>query len=69
MSEQIKIAFVSFGRGMASFIRPWRPVVVNNQERSDRSRGVGVYFARVGERLGKATARYAEAHPEIPAYA
>ncbi len=65
MSDQIKIAIVSFGRGMATFIRPWR-FVNSVPSKPQEKRGIGTYFARVGYRLRKATDRYAEMHPEIP---
>ena len=65
MSEQIKIAIVSFGRGMATFIRPWRSIN-SVPSKPQEKRGIGTYFARVGYRLSKATERYAEIHPEIP---
>lgn len=66
MSEQIKTAFVSFGRGMVTFVRPWRPTW-HQPKKTDSPRGIGIYFGRVGSRLNRAAARYAEAHPEIPA--
>lgn len=64
MSEQIKIAFASFGRGMASFVRPWRFVDCNQPEQP-RQRGIGRHFAAVGWRLSRAVDKYAESHPEI----
>ena len=64
MSERIKIAFVSFGRGMATFIRPWR-YDRRPSETHMPSRGIGVYFGRVGKRLDAASERYAEMHPEL----
>ena len=67
MSE-IKIAIVSFGRGMAAFVRPWRTVRQQPPQR-EPPRGLGIYFARVGSRLNRAAERYAETHPEIRAHA
>lgn len=68
MSEQIKMAVMSFGRGMATFVRPWRTRPATTPK-SEPPRGLGVYFARVGSRLSHAVNRYAEMHPEIPCHA
>ena len=68
MSEQIKIAIVSFGHGMATFVRPWR-FVCSAPAEHPAPRGIGRHFAAVGVRLSRAVEQFAEQHPEIPAHA
>ena len=68
MSEQIKIAIMSFGHGMATFVRPWR-FANSAPVESPAPRGIGRHFAVVGRRLTRAVEQFAEQHQEIPAYA
>ena len=69
MSEQVKIAIVSFGRGMAMFVRPWRFSSFEATREQPAPRGIGRHFGAVGRYLSHAVEQYAEQHPEIAAYA
>ncbi|MGN0832607.1 MAG: hypothetical protein ACI4RD_03015 [Kiritimatiellia bacterium] len=68
MSEQIKIAVISFGRGMANFVRPWR-FAGSAPAKAPAPRGIARHFAAVGVRLSNAADRYAKRHPEISQHA
>lgn len=68
MSEQIKIAFTSFGRGVATFVRPWRTARRQPPKR-DPPRGIGRHFAAVGLHLWRAVDQFESEHPEIAAHA
>lgn len=60
MAERIRIVLTSFGRGMATFIRPWN----QPYEPPKWEPGIGKYFARVGHYLANAERRFGEEHPE-----
>lgn len=66
MAEQVKFVMDAFGRGMATFLRPWnRACTPVETPRRDISR----YFAAVGKYISNAERRFAQEHPEVAPYA
>lgn len=62
MSRQIRMAIVSFGRGMSYLGAGWNL----GARRSPSVRlGIGRHFASVGKLMNAAALRFMECHPEI----
>ena len=68
MSERVKIAVLSFGRGIATFVSPWRRIEQPASAREPQ-RGIGRHFAAVGQHLWRAVDRFESEHPEVVANA
>lgn len=69
MAKQVKIAIMSFGRGMAEFVRPWGVVRRSCTVRTEPPRGIGRHFAAVGDRLWRAVDQFEREHPEVVCHA
>ncbi len=68
MGERVKIAVLSFGRGIATFVSPWRRTVQPAPAREPQ-RGIGRHFAAVGQHLWRAVDQFECEHPEVVANA